>query len=156
VGGTLGTIFISWWIGRAGFIRPLFVFLGVGWIAVALIGQPGLSLPLLFVVVFVAGWCIVGGQPAVTSLAGVYYPTDLRSTGIGWGLGIGRMGAIVGPVVGGELMALHWTTHDIFLAAAVPAVISTLVIASLAWVMKPDRAYSSAATPSISINAPSL
>jgi AAHS family 4-hydroxybenzoate transporter-like MFS transporter len=137
VGGTLGTVAISWWIGRAGFTKPLFAYLSVGWIAVALIGQPGLTLTLLFAVVFLAGWCIVGGQPAVTSLAGVYYPTDLRSTGIGWGLGIGRIGAIIGPTIGGQLMAWKWSTQDIFFAAAVPAVISTIGIALLSWVMKP-------------------
>jgi AAHS family 4-hydroxybenzoate transporter-like MFS transporter len=139
VGGVLGTIVISWWITRVGF-KALAAYLAVGWLAVALIGQPGLSLPLLFAVVVVAGWCIIGGQPAVGALAGVYYPTDLRSTGIGWGLGIGRIGAIVGPVVGGQLMALRWTTREIFLAAAVPAFISMVVVVTLYRLMKPRAA----------------
>jgi len=137
VGGCLGTIAISLWVTRAGFTKPLLAYLAVGWIAVGLIGQPGLSLALLVGVALLAGWCIVGSQPAVTSLAGVYYPTDLRSTGIGWGLGIGRIGAIVGPVLGGQLMAWHWSTRDIFLAAAVPAMVSTLGVAALSWAMKP-------------------
>ena len=78
--------------------------------------------------VFTAGWCVVGGQPGINALAGTYYPTYLRSTGVGWGLGIGRAGAIVGPVLGGQFMALKWTTRDIFLAAAVPALVSTLAM----------------------------
>ena len=121
VGGTLGAVAIAVWIARAGFTRPLLAFLAVGCVAVALIGQPGLSLALLTTVAFLAGWGVIGGQTAVTSLAGVSYPTDLRSTGIGWALGVGRIGAIVGPVLGGQLMALHWSTQDVFLAAAVPA-----------------------------------
>jgi AAHS family 4-hydroxybenzoate transporter-like MFS transporter len=40
--------------------------------------------------------------------------TYLRSTGIGWGLGIGRAGAILGPVLGGIAMGLNWSTRDIF------------------------------------------
>ena len=50
------------------------------------------------VIVFVAGWCVVGGQPGLNALSGTYYPTYLRSTGVGAGLGVGRTGAIVGPL----------------------------------------------------------
>ena len=58
----------------------------------------GLSLTLLSVVVFIAGWCVVGGQPGLNALSASYYPTYLRATGVGAGLGVGRIGAIVGPV----------------------------------------------------------
>ena len=47
------------------------------------------------------------------------------------GLGIGRAGAIVGPVVGGEFIRRHWATRDIFFAAAVPAFISTVALLAL-------------------------
>ena len=80
---------------------------------------------------FIAGWCVVGGQPGINALAGTFYPTSLRSTGVGWGLGIGRAGAIVGPVVGGEFMRRQWSTRDIFFAAAVPALVSTAALLAL-------------------------
>jgi AAHS family 4-hydroxybenzoate transporter-like MFS transporter len=70
-------------------------------------------------------------------MAGSYYPTYLRSTGIGWALGIGRTGAIIGPVLGGEFMRLKWSTQDIFLAAAIPALISAIGMFSMRWVLKP-------------------
>ena len=54
-------------------------------------------------------------------LSATYYPTDLRATGIGAGLGIGRIGAIIGPVVGGVLMSQHLPSQKLFLVAAVPA-----------------------------------
>jgi AAHS family 4-hydroxybenzoate transporter-like MFS transporter len=73
----------------------------------------------------------------VNALAATYYPTALRSTGIGWSLGIGRIGAIVGPVLAGELMALHWSNQQLFIAAAVPALISALVMLSMRWVIAP-------------------
>ena len=93
-------------------------------------------------VVFVAGFCVVGGQGPVNALAGTYYPTNLRSTGIGWGLGIGRMGAIVGPLVGGELLGLKWSTHALFVAAAVPALISAVVMFCLRWTIRPQAVAS--------------
>jgi AAHS family 4-hydroxybenzoate transporter-like MFS transporter len=138
VGGVLGTIVISWWITRIGF-KALAAYLAVGWIAIALIGQPGLSFAMLVTVVFIAGWCVIGGQPAVGALAGMYYPTDLRSTGIGWGLGMGRIGAIIGPVLGGQLMAWQWTNRDIFMVAAVPALISMTVVIILQSAIRPSK-----------------
>ena len=47
---------------------------------------------------------------------------------VGWGLGIGRVGAIVGPYIGGELLARQWSTQDMFLAAALPALVSTFAM----------------------------
>jgi len=138
VGGTIGTFGLSWLISRVGFIPVLTTCFAVASISVAVIGQPGLSLSLLFVVVFVAGWCVVGAQPGVNALAATYYPTSLRSTGVGWGLGIGRAGAIVGPVLGGQFMSLHWSTQDIFLAAAVPALISAITMFCLRWGISND------------------
>jgi MFS transporter, AAHS family, 4-hydroxybenzoate transporter len=131
VGGTIGTVGLAWLIGRLGFIPVLTVSFGLASVTIALIGQPGLSVGLLFVLVFIAGWCVVGGQPGINALAGTFYPTYLRSTGVGWGLGIGRAGAIVGPVVGGEFMRRQWSTRDLFFAAAVPAVVSTIALLAL-------------------------
>mgnify|MGYP000099029931 CR=1 FL=1 len=89
--------------------------------SIALIGSaPALStVPLLTAIVFIAGWCVVGGQPGINALAATYYPTDMRSTGIGWGLGWGRTGAIVGPLIGARLAG--WEPQQIFLVFAIPA-----------------------------------
>src|SRR6185503_18818397 len=95
----------------------------VACISIALIGQPGLSLWLPILIVFVAGSCVVGGQPTVNALSRSYYPTYLRSTGIGWGLGIGRAGAIIGPWLVGQLIAGGWSIQDIFHLSAIPALV---------------------------------
>lgn len=142
VGGTIGTFGLAWMIERWGFIRVLGASFVLACLTIAMIGQPVLPLGLLFVVVFIAGWCIVGSQPGVNALAATYYPTYLRSTGIGWGLGIGRMGAIVGPVVAGQLIGLQWTSQELFYAAAVPALVSAAVTFSLRWAIKPEAAAS--------------
>jgi len=137
VGGTLGTFGLAWLVPRGGFVRVLASTFAVACVSVALIGQPGLSLALIFVVVFIAGWCVVGSQPALNALSGTYYPTAMRSTGVGAGLGVGRIGAIVGPAIGGYFMGMHWATRDMFLAAAIPALISAIAMFSLRWVVGP-------------------
>ena len=136
VGGTLGTFALAWLISRLGFIPVLSTAFFVAVVAIAMIGQPGLSLGLLYVIVFVAGACVVGSQPTVNALAGTFYPTYLRSTGIGWGLGIGRIGAIIGPVLAGEFIRRQWSTEDLFYSAAVPAFIAAIVMLTMRWAMK--------------------
>jgi AAHS family 4-hydroxybenzoate transporter-like MFS transporter len=136
LGGTIGTFGLAWLIARAGFIPMLTATFAVATVSILLIGQPGISLALLFIIVFVAGWCVVGGQPGVNALSATFYPTYLRSTGVGWGLGIGRTGAIVGPLIGGELLARQWSSQQLFMAAAVPALVTTLVMFSMRFTMK--------------------
>jgi AAHS family 4-hydroxybenzoate transporter-like MFS transporter len=133
--GTVGALLLSWVIRRAGFVPALAVGFTCGAAAIAWIGQPGLSLSLLYSAVAIAGIGVVGGQSGVNALAATIYPTGLRSTGVGAGLGVGRIGAIVGPVVGGQLLALHWQNEQLFLAAAVPAAISALVMAAMRWAL---------------------
>jgi AAHS family 4-hydroxybenzoate transporter-like MFS transporter len=133
VGGVVGTLLMGPIIDRIGFFKVLVPTFLVAAIAISVIGQPGLSLAMLLVTVSITGLCIVGGQPAINAMAATYYPTALRSTGVGWSLGVGRVGSILGPVLGGELIRLNWSTTDLFMAVAVPAGISALILIVLAW-----------------------
>ncbi len=132
-GGVLGTIAMGPVIDRLGFYRVLVPAFAIAAVAVWAIGQPSLSLGPLCVVVFVSGVCIVGGQPAINALAATLYPTTIRSTGVGWSLGIGRAGSIVGPVVAGQLIGWKWDNAALFFAAALPAVLSCLMLAAMSF-----------------------
>jgi AAHS family 4-hydroxybenzoate transporter-like MFS transporter len=143
VGGSVGTIPNGWMIDRFGFRNVLTIVFGVATISIAMIGQPSLPLSMLYFAAFVAGWCVPGGQSAVNSLAAMYYPTYLRSTGIGASLGFGRIGAIMGPLAAGALLGNGWAHRELFYAAAIPALISAVATYSLRWVM-PERAMTAA------------
>jgi MFS transporter, AAHS family, 4-hydroxybenzoate transporter len=67
----------------------------------------------------------------MNALAAGFYPTAVRSTGIGWALGIGRIGSIVGPVLGGVIRSRGWGTLEVFIACAVPAVIAAIAVVSM-------------------------
>jgi AAHS family 4-hydroxybenzoate transporter-like MFS transporter len=141
VGGTIGAFGLAWLIARGGFMPMLTLTFAVATISIALIGQPGLSLLLLGFIVFVAGWAVIGGQPGLNALSATFYPTYLRSTGLGWGLGIGRIGSIVGPYIGGVLIGWQWGPQELFYATAVPALVSTLTIIALSFTIRlPDQA----------------
>ena len=132
LGGLIGAIFMGPLIDRLGYYRVLVPAFLIAGPAVAAIGAPGLSLHLLYLVIFAAGICIVGAQPALNALASTLYPTEIRATGVGWSLGVGRAGAIVGPVVAAQLVALNWSSQTLFLVASVPASFSCIVVIGLA------------------------
>ena len=94
------------------------VYFLVAVFAVGAIGQLGHSTVLVTMAIFAAGFCVVGGQIAANALAAAYYPTSIRASGVGWALGVGRVGSIVGPLVGGMLMTMKWSTASVFMAAA--------------------------------------
>jgi MFS family permease len=112
VGGTISPVLLAWLIASRGFVPVLTATFGIATVAVALIEQPGLSLALLVSIVFVAGACVVGGQPSVNALSAMFYPTYLRSTGLGWSLGVGRIGSIVGPVTAVTTTGSGWVIDD--------------------------------------------
>lgn len=101
-------------------------------ICVFFIGSSGTSPLFLGITIASAGLGIIGGQNACHALTAGFYPTAIRSTGVGWALGIGRIGSIVGPILGGLLLAQGTPIERVFWAAAVPAVIATLAAAGIA------------------------
>jgi MFS transporter, AAHS family, 4-hydroxybenzoate transporter len=138
-GGAIGTVVLGFVLQRTGFVNGLTACFALAAVNLALIGQPGLPLWGLVAVAFMAGWGIFGGQPGVNALAATWYPTDLRSTGLGAALGVGRFGAILGPLVAGALMLRQWSTQELFQAAAIPAVASAALIFVMRWVIEPPR-----------------
>ena len=129
VGGAVGAFIL----GRTFDRRKSFGALAIAYtgaaICVFFIGMAGSSLALQALLVFGAGICVVGGQTGSNAMAAESYPTQIRSTGVGWSLGIGRIGSIVGPMLGAVLLSSQLEMKRVFWAAAVPPVIA--VIAAL-------------------------
>jgi AAHS family 4-hydroxybenzoate transporter-like MFS transporter len=130
VGGVVGTFALGSVIDRFSF-RALALVYFVAVFAVGAIGQLGHSVIFVTMAIFAAGFCIVGGQIAANALAAGFYPTAVRATGVGWALGIGRVGSIVGPLVGGALLTMKWSTGSVFMAAAVAALCAALAAFAL-------------------------
>jgi AAHS family 4-hydroxybenzoate transporter-like MFS transporter len=89
------------------------------------------------------GFCLSGGQKANNALSVYFYPTALRGTGLGWSLGIGRIGGVLGPFVAGLLLTAGWTPSELFYAAAVPVLIGAVAI----WLMSQFYGQAAAQTP---------
>src|SRR6201995_652643 len=125
VGGMVGTFALGSVIDRFSF-RALALVYFIAVFAVGAIGQLGHSAALVTSAIFIAGFCIVGGQIAANALTAAFCPTSVRATGVGWALGMGRIGSIVGPLVGGALMTMKGRAGEGFLAAAGAALCAAL------------------------------
>jgi AAHS family 4-hydroxybenzoate transporter-like MFS transporter len=130
VGGVVGTFALGSLIDRFSFRALALVYFGAVF-AVGAIGQLSHSAVLVTIAIFAAGFCIVGGQIAANALAAAFYPTSVKATGVGWALGIGRIGSIIGPVVGGVLLGQKWSVAAVFMAAAVAALCAALAAFAL-------------------------
>jgi AAHS family 4-hydroxybenzoate transporter-like MFS transporter len=126
VGGVIACL-IGIFIDRFGAYKVLAILYGLGCLVVMSIGQT-LAVPALMALTFAAGFCIVGGQNSANALAAIFYPTPMRATGVGWCLGIGRIGAILGPLVVGFLISLHWPIASIFFLGGVPPLLAAIAI----------------------------
>jgi MFS transporter, AAHS family, 4-hydroxybenzoate transporter len=135
VGGIVLGRLIDW--------RSSFRILGWTYLAAAVsivfIGEAGGSLQLLLPMVFAAGFCTGGGQTAANALAAEFYPTAMRSTGVGWALGIGRIGSIIGPTLGGLLLVGGVETRRIFWMAAIPVLMGTVAAFMIAIAQERQR-----------------
>jgi len=125
IGGLLGSLALAGLFGRRLSFRLLAAVFLAATIFILLIGEAGASIPLLTLAVFASGVAVIGGQTASNALAADLYPTAIRSTGVGWALGIGRVGSILGPILGGVLLSYGGGARRTFWAAAVPALIAT-------------------------------
>ncbi len=83
---------------------------------------------VLYSLIALAGAATIGSQILLYTFVAQFYPTTVRSTGMGWASGIGRIGAIIGPVLTGALLTFELPHQMNFLAIAIPGVIAAFAI----------------------------
>lgn len=84
--------------------------------------------PLMYLLVAVAGFGTIGAQILVLGYVAQHFPVEVRATALGWTLGIGRFGAITGPLFGGLLLDSQVSIEWNFYAFAIPAALATAVV----------------------------
>jgi AAHS family 4-hydroxybenzoate transporter-like MFS transporter len=128
IGGIVGTILqgpLMKWLGVfPAMVAEFILSLGL----VILASQIFANFQVMMAVTFLLGVSVQGAQAGLNVLSAMYYPTVIRSTGVGWALGIGRIGSIIGPMIGGLMLSLQWTPQQIFMAGAVPALCAAVAV----------------------------
>jgi MFS transporter, AAHS family, 4-hydroxybenzoate transporter len=126
-GGVVASLALGNFVDRFGAYRTLSFTYLLGAVCVALLGYSH-AVVAIMICTFFAGAGILGGQTGANALAASFYPTYIRSTGVGWALGIGRIGSIVGPIFGGIMLSLHLPLTTVFMAGAIPALLGSAAI----------------------------
>ena len=119
VGGTIGGLLVSLLLNRYGYSAIVALFV-LAPIAIFSMGIEGHSHTMTAIITCVAGFGVLGVQFGNNACAGLIYPTEARSNGVGFALGIGRLGAIFGPVIGGTLIAQKMPLNELFAWASTP------------------------------------
>jgi MFS transporter, AAHS family, 4-hydroxybenzoate transporter len=130
-GGFVGSAGSGYLVDKYGPIKTLVPGFLVGAAALTIFGHLTWSPVLLCADAFLLGLLLAGSSNGLLPLAASFYPTQVRSTGIGWAMGTGRFGQLIGPLLVGLMLSSRQTSSIIFTAAAIPCIIS----AAFVWIV---------------------
>jgi MFS transporter, AAHS family, 4-hydroxybenzoate transporter len=131
LGAIMAVLYLGVAIDRVGPERSLALHYAAGAVFIALIALVAMPDAVLMVVIFLSGLTIIGSQTGANATCGALYPARMRASGIGWALGIGRLGGIAAPALGGFLLARGLPPTEIFLSACLFALVAALATALL-------------------------
>jgi AAHS family 4-hydroxybenzoate transporter-like MFS transporter len=150
--GIIGTATAGFVMDRFGASRSLSLFYvasAVMLVGIAFVDLGSTSALILFTLL---GYTMNSGLGGLNAQAAITYPPRMRVTGVAWGSGIGRLGGMVGPIVGGVLLAGKPSTTSIYLFAAVPELLAGVAIFAMAWARASEREDANA-TPTAEVAA---
>ena len=127
VGAMIGAVGGGWLADRFHIKYVLAAMYALAAVSITLLGYP-MPTAALFLVVGLAGASTIGTQIVANAYTGQFYPMAVRSTGLGWALGIGRTGAILAPIVIGILVSMKLPLQQNFIAISIPAVLGMIAV----------------------------
>jgi AAHS family 4-hydroxybenzoate transporter-like MFS transporter len=132
LGAFIGTTAMGFLLLRVQLTRLLPLLMTLTAISLLVFGGITMPLALTMMVAFLIGVVLQGGTNGNYPLAASIYPSEIRATGIGWAIGVGRIGAVIGPWLGGVLLSAKWPLLGIFAVYAGAALLSAGSIALVA------------------------
>lgn len=151
-GALIGTIIIGVIADRKGSKKLITGLYVVGAICLALLGFKS-NIVLLYLLIAIAGVCTMGNQSLLNAFVSQYYPNNVRSTGVGLANGVGRLGGMLGPTLGGVLLSLNVPIVLCFLVFALPGVFAAV---ALLLVRKNDQQMESISSKNPNVNSTNI
>jgi AAHS family 4-hydroxybenzoate transporter-like MFS transporter len=130
LGGSAGGLLIGILIDRFG-LKVLVIMFAIAAPVLAFTGTPGISDTTLLTMAFLCGCVVVGMQNGLNASAGLIYPTALRANGVGYALGVGRVGSIAGPLIGSLLTGLGMPAATFFYVTAIAPLLCAVAVTAL-------------------------
>jgi AAHS family benzoate transporter-like MFS transporter len=142
IGAVIGLLVAGTLADARGNKPVVLVWFGLAALFLALLSIKLQSTPLVYVAVLLSGIFVFSAQVLVYAFVGHLYPPEVRGTALGAAAGVGRIGAIVGPFLGGALVTAGIAYPWGFYAFAVAAVLAVLALATVPARMQPVRTSS--------------
>ena len=127
LGGVIGIYFAGWLSTRWKLTNIIFVLSILAALGMVIFAMVPKNLSLLLSMIFLIGILQQGGFTGLYGAAAKAYPTEIRSTGIGWSIGLGRIGAVAGPAVAGYLIVAGFTMSANFIFFSIPMAIGGII-----------------------------
>jgi AAHS family 4-hydroxybenzoate transporter-like MFS transporter len=124
LGGVIGALASTLLVARCGIFKVMTLMVASGSLAVALLGYLYGSGGALYSGLAVIGLLVIGGQQNAPAISVQLYPQRMRSAGVGWQFAAGRFGSILGPIIGGRLLAANISIQLLFVLIAIPTLLS--------------------------------
>ncbi|RJF92251.1 MFS transporter [Noviherbaspirillum saxi] len=128
VAGQVGNLCCAVFFARLIMKRPVYNVLGLTYIGAApmfwVIATIGGNFDYQLVANLIGGGLLAGSLGCLYALAPLAYPSDIRTTGSGWAIGVGRIGAILGPMLAGYLLSKGWSAAELFQLSGIPPLIA--------------------------------
>jgi MFS transporter, AAHS family, 4-hydroxybenzoate transporter len=125
-GSLIGTSAAGWLLTRLGGATLLPIALGGTVVAYGLVGYAAPSIGTIVVLESLVGLFLGAATGALIAVSALFYPASIRSTGVGWAMGMGRIGSFLGPLLVGALLGARWTIAAIFALIAAPALLAAI------------------------------
>lgn len=135
-GAIIGTIIIAKLNEKFDLKNLLMILYALGAIGITLLGFGGNTI-YIYILVAIAGASSIGAQNLVQAYVSQYYPAAIRSTALGMSSGVGRLGGMLGPILGGYLLSITLPIHLNFMVFAIPGLIAAIALA----IVPKNRAY---------------
>ena len=127
LGGVIGIYLMAWMSTRWKLSNLIFVLSVSSAIGMVIFAYAPNQLSLLMALILLIGILQQGGFTGLYGVAAKVYPTEIRSTGIGWAIGLGRSGAVAGPAIAGYLIVGGFDMSANFIFFAVPMAIGGFI-----------------------------
>ena len=125
----VATFFMGRMMDKLDAYRVIMVSFIISAVTVSLFGwTAGYSFGIVATLAVLNGIFVAGcGSGGVMALAAISYPASIRGTGIGWSYGMGRIGAMSGPLLGGMLLARHWSIGAVCTMAGCAGLLAAII-----------------------------
>jgi benzoate transport len=131
VGGIAGGLLFGYLSSRIALRKLAGAYLVITAGTLILFGLFAANLTSAFTIALFIGAFIFGSMAGLYSIAPTLYPAAIRTTGMGWSIGIGRIGAIIAPSIVGAMVDGGWKTSDLYYVFAVPLVVAMVTVLAL-------------------------